>query len=76
MKLKTRSTRLGASVSNSTPLEATMNDIKTVFPMHLFFMANPTEVLRLCCVVIGVVTIYKKFERFFAHPLLLYFKMV
>ena len=40
--------------------------LKQLFPMHLFFMANPTEVLRLCYVV----TIYKKFERFFAHPLL------
>ena len=48
--------------------------LKQLFPMHLFFMANPTEVLRLCCVVIGVVTIHKKFERFFAHPLLLYSK--
>ena len=32
--------------------------LKQLFPMHLFFMPNPTEVLRLSCVVVGVVTIY------------------
>ena len=44
--------------------------LKQLFPMHIFFMANPTKVLKLSYVVVGVVTIYKKFERFFAHPLL------
>ena len=39
----------------------------------VIFVSNPTTVLRLCCVVIGVVTIKNQFYRFSVSQITGYF---